>query len=283
MDIIELTMNNIDEYTDYITEDAAENIERTFYHGLIVIKEKIPIAGMLWEIKNSLSERDVVSNIDFLRIEAEEAAELLFGEYKKSISQDEVEISTFTLSDRLSEKEKKALKNAGFSVELVKDDIVKLNLSEIAKLEFFIGIQPSEFVKPLNRMTQREFSVTLQRFERMGIYGICEDLAFLPRSYFENDVSCYLEIKEKISGIFLIHRSPSGVLKVVNFTTDCKENAIWLPHMMWQTIAMARVIYPHHTEVWFTKNDHASKALYERLFPKVHVSSVYKGDRNEGK
>ena len=59
MDIVYLDQENVENYTEYLTRDEAENIGRTFHHGLVVTNDDDePVAAMIWKIRNTQSESE---------------------------------------------------------------------------------------------------------------------------------------------------------------------------------------------------------------------------------
>ena len=281
MYIVSLDEENIEVYEDYITPDVAENIGRTFYRGLIVDSEYGPLAGMVWEVKNMMGDDDNESNICFLRIDDDDARELLLDEYKILIEEDEVTRSNFSLPARSTQREIQALENAGFTVKFMEGDLIKCRLSEIKELKFIQKVVPSENIHELKTMTQRGFNSAARAFMSHGLYGICEDLSYLPRSYFENDISCYSEMDGEVNGIFLFHKNPSGGLMVVVMAAIGNDFGKILPQMIKYSVTCCEEYYPDDTEVWIDRHNYASLALSEKLFPRGFGIPVYIGSREE--
>ena len=130
-------------------------------------------------------------------------------------------------------------------------------------------------------MTQRGFNSALRQFLTKGKYGLCEDLAYLPRSYFENDISCYSEMDGDINGIFLFHKKPSGGLLVVIMAALGSDFGKILPQMIKFSVTSAMENYPGETEVLIDRHNYASLALSEKLFPRGFGLPVYVGSRQE--
>ena len=281
MYIVNLDEDNIEVYTDYFTPDIAENIGRTFYRGLIVDSEEGPLAGMIWEVRNMMKEEDNESNICFLKVDDDVAGELLFDEYKSLVEEDEVTKSNFSLPAKSTERETKALEDAGFTVKFMEGDLIKCRLSEILELKFIQKVTPSENIHALRTMTQRGFNSSVRNFMMNGLYGLCEDLPYLPRSYFENDISCYSEVDGEVNGILLFHKNPSGGLIVSVMAAIGKDYGKILPHMIRYSVTCCREYYPDDTEVWIDRHNYASLALSEKLFPRGFGIPVYIGSREE--
>ncbi len=63
MYIIELDDDNIFEYLDFVPADIADFMGRVFVYGILVMQDEIPTAGMIWELKNMMSEEPKESSI----------------------------------------------------------------------------------------------------------------------------------------------------------------------------------------------------------------------------
>ena len=281
MEIIRLTEDNIWDYEEYLTEDMADNLGRTYYSGLVVTDEDEPVAGMVWELLKSEDETTDENHIEFFQCKDESAAKLLFDEYDSITRSAGVKKSTFTLAAKPGKEEKDILKNAGFSVKLMEGDIITAKLSDVAENEFLKKITPDESVKPLRTATQRGFSLAMRRLTEAGHKGTCQDIAMLPRIFFENDVSCYAEDDGVISGLFLCHRRPSGMVEVMMMAAMGKNQVKKLPAMIKQAIQSGVELYDPDTKIIINRHNYASLALGEKLFPTGFGMPVYVGERTE--
>lgn len=283
MDIVYLDQENVENYTEYLTRDEAENIGRTFHHGLVVTNDDDePVAAMIWKIRNTQSESENESQIVFLKIDDEDAVDLLFENYVSSIEDDEVVKSTFSLPAKTSSKEKTVLLNEGFTVDLMEGDIIRSRLSEVADLPLFKKIKPGDNVMTIGNLANKEFYAGIRRFVLAGFHGLCEDLAYLSKSYFENDVSCYVEGPDgQISGFLLFHKTPSGALSVVIMAYMGNDYSKYLPQMMAKSLKCAMDIYSPDTEILIDRHNYSTLALAEKLFPSGFGIPIYEGEREE--
>ena len=281
MHIVDLNEENIDEYIDYIAPDVAENIGRFFFRGILCFDEDDLSGGMIWEVRNTMREEKNESNIVWLRIDSDEAGEFLFDNYSDLISRDDVEVSTISLPARGASKEKESLENAGFKVVFMEGDLIKTKLSEIAELDAFKKVKPGDSIRPLKDMTQRGFNAGVRPFMDKGLYGLCQDLPYLPRSYFENDISSYSENEGQVNGLFLFHKNPSGGLAIMVMAAIGNDYGKILPQMIKHSITRAIEIYSPDTEVWIDRHNYASLALSEKLFPRGFGIPVFIGTRQE--
>ena len=278
---INLDEDNIEMYMDYMTSDIGENIGRTFYKGIIIAEDDDPLAGMVWENRNMMLGADNESHIIWFRADNEEAADLLFQEYKESVVEDEIKKTSFALPAVASSNEKEILKKNGFTVKFMEGDLIKARLSEIAELPYIRKIKLSENIHALKTMTQRGFNTAIRQFMVRGKYGLCQDLAYLPRSYFENDISCYYENDGLVQGIFLFHKKPSGGLLVVVMAALGNDYGKILMHMIKFSVSTALENYSQEDEVHIDRHNYAALALSEKLLPREFGTPVYIGERQE--
>lgn len=281
MDIIELTTENIISFIEFIPVDIADYIGRLFYHGLIAVEEDEPVAAMVWELKNMLNEELKVSNIMWLRVDDEQAAYQMLDQYEESIMLDDVSRSTFSIAAKKDSPEQQVLKNAGFSVMLAEGDEISAELWQVDEVAVMQKTDIDENVVSLWSAGVNELSEALNMFEGMGRHGICEDLMYLPRSHFENDVSCFYKQKGTICGLFLVHLMPSGSMRIELMTATGKDPKMYILKMIKKALTTALDMYSLSTKIIIDRHNFSALALGERLFPYEIGIPVYQGSRNE--
>ena len=281
MNIIRLTEDNISDYEQFIPQDAAEHVGRTYYRGLVATEDGSPVGGMIWLLKNMRKEGAGESDILWLSMPDESAGDELFKEYDEMLISEGVIRSTFTLPAKEAKPLKGFLKSKGFSVKLMEGDTIVAKLSEVAEIPFIKKIQPTDDIMTLRTVTQRGFNIAIRRMAARGYYGLCEDIEYLPRMYFENDVSCYCEQEGIINGLFLCHKTASGRLLVEMMVAIGQDYVKTLPLLIARAYKSACEIYPPETEVVIDRHNYASLALGEKLFPRTFGIPVYVGSREE--
>ena len=283
MEIVYLDQDTVEYFTDYIGEDAAENIGRMYYNGFIVRKDDEPVAGIIWQLRNVVTGKEKESRIVFLRIDDDKAQDILFEYYESAIAREEVGKSTFVLPAASSAKEKAALENAGFTAGLMEGDIIKARLSDVAELALMEKTKISSDVLPISSLSQGDFAAAIRRFAQRGLYGLCEDLIYLPKTYFENEVSCYVGSSGGINGLMLLHKLPSGALSIIIMACIGEDYARILPKMMRRVLSSALERYSPDTEIMIDRHNYSVLALSEKLFPSGFGIPVYQGSRTEKK
>ena len=279
MEVVYLDYSNIDDYADYLTPDQAENISRVHYIGIVVTKDEEPVAGMIWKLRTIQEVKE--SHIVFLRIDDEAAEETLFGFYRNNIIENEVERSTFSLPALSSANEKAALRKEGFSVGLMEGDIIRSRLADVSEITLMKQIKPGSNIKALSELERRDFNSAIRRFVKIGMFGLCEDLLFLQKSYYENGVSCFAESEDDVGGLLLFHKTPSGALFVVFMGCFGENYGRILPQMMAKSLESALDFYEPETEICIDRHNYSTLALTEKLFPSSFGIPEYQGMRKE--
>ncbi len=157
MDILALDEDNKEMYKEFISEDVAENLDRNFFQGALVVEGQEPVAGLIWEYRKVMSEGEKESNIIWLRLDSPDASEMLFEYYKGVMDIEDVVLSTYALPALNFKEGKAALKAAGFAAELMEGNLIKTRLAEALALPFFKKVKLQDSVRPLSTITQRGF------------------------------------------------------------------------------------------------------------------------------
>ncbi len=282
MNIVELTTDNIVSFLQFIPEDIADHIGRIFHHGMIAVEGDTPLAGMAWELKNMLEDAPKESRILWLKAEDETAAAELFERYTEDIALDDVERSCYTIPAAPDSREKEILEAQGFTSELTEGDEISATLDQISEIPLMKKTKPDPSIKTLMSVNQAAFSATARRMAGKGHRGICEDLIYLPRMYFENDVSCFYEEDGQIRALLLFHRLPSGNLRVVLMAAIGKDANQLLVKLMKNALMEVEELYPPDTKIFIDRHNLATLALGEKLFPNEIGMPIYIGSRKEG-
>lgn len=277
-----LTKENVHDYIDFLSMDIAECIGREFTCGFVCIKEgeERPSAGIVWELKQGDDELDIKSHILFIRALDEESANVLMDEYTESALLAECGYSYYSLPNTLEGIEINALKKAGFSLEEKESSVISVSLSEVIKRLLKHGDGQYDNIKPLSQAEDRFFSSMIAKLEFEGNHGICDDLLFLPREFFDNDVSCYYEDDEEVYAIVLVHEKPSGKI-VLDLLHSHDEDPNTLIRIMKKTVMLAEAKYDPATEFLIDRYDKRSLLMCQKLFPKKTGEKVYEGMRKE--
>lgn len=282
MQIIGLTKEKVNDYVDFLTEDIADYIGREFICGFVCVKdgEDEPSAGIIWELGRGDDDLDTKSRILFIKALDEESMKVLLDEYTESAQLAECSGSYFSLPDTLSSVEIDALKKAGFSLEEKEGTVISIPLSKIVNTLIKDGYDRDENIKPLYEAEDRLFDSMIAGLGIDGYYGICEDLAFLPRDFFDNDISCYYEDDEEILAVLLAHKRPSGQIEI-DLLHGFDNDPNYVLNIMKQTVLLARDKYEPSTQFLIDRHDERAQVVSKKLFSNIKGDKVYVGSRVE--
>ena len=281
MKTVLLNNENITFYADDLTADLSERSLRPFSHGLVVEDNGAPVASLLWEQKNIMSKAPTESLIFHFHAGDESANELLFSEYKKHMIDEDVSRSVVRIHAKGSSDEKKALKKAGFRVSLGEDDIVTTKLSVLRAMPAFAKKKRLECIHPLMDMPDLRYNRTIREMLFKNLFGLCEDLAFLPRAFFDNEVSCYFEDNGEIRGVMLIHRSAGQNIRPELMTAWGADYTRIMPLLIAHSLDFAGEIYDPGDTVVIDRHNIQSLALIEKLLPQKIGHPIFVGERPE--
>ena len=282
MQIIGLSKENVNDYSDFLTKDIAEWIGRDFTCGFIVTKdeEETPSAGIVWELRRGEDELDTKSQILFIKAKDEESAKVLLEEYTATAVLVECSTSAFSLPAPLGSVEKSALEKAGFSLEEKESAVYNITLADIGMALLKNGSDTDDRIKPLSEAEDRFFGAMIAGLDIDGNRGICEDLPFLPRDFFDNEVSCYYEDDEEVYAVSLVHKRPSGKIELdLIYSQDNNQDN--LLNIMKQTVFYADEKYDPATKFVIDGRDERALEISKKLFPKAKGIKVFEGIRKE--
>ncbi|MCR5098520.1 MAG: hypothetical protein K6B14_06195 [Lachnospiraceae bacterium] len=128
-------------------------------------------------------------------------------------------------------------------------------------------------------MSAKQYNDTIRKMLFMNKFGLCEDIAFLPRSYFDGEVSCYCEVSNEIVGVFLVHRTPGGEIKpelLTGWSDDIKK---YIPVLSTHSLLFAVEMYDARDMDILDRHNIQSLALVEKFFPDKIGVPVFIGKR----
>ena len=283
MKIIEISEENLDMYTDYFGDDMAENLTRMFYRGIAVVEDDstYPGAALVFRFVNLEDSAPNEAVIVWMRVEDVDAGAALMEAYKEKIQEKEVVRSTFTIPIAQGKLLKNFLKANGFTVRLYEGDDLISCVEEMTKLPVLDMKIPMEGVYPLSNMLMRDFRKEMTRCVEANRKGTCEDLSYLPMSYFEQNISSYVMKNDEVMGMQLYHKSPSGSLEIKLLIAWTKDFRLVFPQLFKQTLTSAVELYPMDTPVILNRHNEASLLLAEKMFPRGFGRPIYRGERAE--
>lgn len=223
--------------------------------------------------------RDHESELQWIyAIDSSCIAPLLEGYHKEALNED-VKRTVFE-STTLGEEEAAAFETDGFSTKSVESRDIEVTIEECRNLSITKKDAPL-YVQSLLFLDYQEFYQGLMnilfRYDDLGQ----EDLAYLPKEWYEQSVSCFTKTDGKVTGFLLVHACPSGVLIPVLYFAVGADFRINLIEMMRFSINRAADIYPGDTVIRIHRRNQETRALSEKLFPNKKGAPAVAGERAE--
>ena len=283
MKIIDLNEDNIREYASEIGEEVAENISREYFRGVVGVSEdgEEMAAGIIWQYKNLKEQKDTESVIEWIRVRDAEAAGALFDAYSERVAKEKTTRTHVVIPVKGSSQEMQALQDAGFKVRLTEGDNIVVSLSELSGLAVMKSRKVPDYIHPLNTLVLRRFRRGVEQCISLGQTGLCEDLEFLPMTWFDPDISFYAEKEGKFCGFLLFHVMPSGMISIQLMTGIGKDYQQTILGMIRKFIITMEENYPPDTKILMNRRNQASLQLAEKLLPRGFGIPVYAGGREE--
>ena len=280
METFEITEDNLDTFSDLLGEDLSDDIKRLYFRGIgVTDDEGNPLGALVCELQNADSEEERGSKICFLSSGSKEVFNEIDRLYKRhTVEMEEVLQSEYELTDEI---EVGALREAGFSSKQTESETIILSLKDLASHKLARGKKPPDHVKSLGTLSILQYRDTIKQIIFMGHTGILEDIAYLPMHWFDVGISSCVMSGDRALGLFLIRRTPSGVLIPVFYSAYGAESKVNLLYMLQYTIREAIGTYPPETPVMVMRRNSFIRALTDRLLPDHAGAEVYYGTRKE--
>ncbi len=281
MDIRKITDENIEEYADIFEPDAITDIKREFYRGIALHEagNDSANAAIIWELKNTEEDIDTEAELEYLYLGDASSGDKLFDAYKDEIAGDNVRKSYFEFENPEADVEKVTGK-AGFDPKSKESRDIVVTVEELASLSF-VKKQTVPYITAISELMVRQYRKGITNCLFHGRKGLLEDLAFLPMSYFDQDVSSCVQTDGKANGFLLVHKTSKDELIVdllFAMEPDAKINLI---HMLRYSINAAAEKYPPDTKVYLRRHNEMTVNIIKKLFPNKQGTTVLAGERGE--
>ena len=276
MNVIEINKNNAEEYSGALGPDLTSDMERYFYYAHAAVDDDGKVCGVLvYELTNADNEDDTESSIVQFNYDNDEVRSQLWSEYEKSVKNNDIVITHYETGDADLAG---FYESAGFSK----------NSGESSKLSFTVGDLSSLPVNlsaklPSNIINNQDISViqyrnAVKNFLVKGAKGSVTDLAYLKIGWFERDISACAVSDDKVDGMFLIRKTPSGELHPVLYAAFGPEFMKNLGAMLVFTAKKAIELYPPDTVIRIKRHNKQVAALCAKMLSGRKGEPAFSGE-----
>ena len=202
----------------------------------------------------------------------------LQDEYSKAASEADVGESFFETSESEAAS---YFEKIGFSNTSEESRELCITVADLEKLPLNRKTKFPDYIKSLSDISVIQYRNFVKKTIIKGNKGALEDLAYLPLNWFERDVSSCSVSDDKIDGVMMIRKTPSGVLRPMLYTAfgpEFKKNLLLL---LTKTISSAIEIYPPETRIVIYRRDKSVLMLTHKLLTGFKGEEVFTGIRGE--
>ena len=277
MEIIELNADNLSDFEDIIDKDVSESIGREFYRGIVAVEEgNSPSGAMIWEYKNLEEDTDTGAEIVFIRSENGETINKLLSVFDEQASSEDVVRSYFE-TEGLHDEVKDGFSADGFKVTEGESRDLIVSVSDIKSIAGNKKIPPKTV--GLSELMELQFMQGVTNCLFHGKKGMVEDLEYIEKDWFDENCSSATITDGKVSGLFLIHRFPSGDLMPMLLTAIGPDANRDLLNMIRFSAQRAVVKYPGDTKIILRRHNDLVRAITQKLFGNLSGRNVICGSR----
>lgn len=281
MEVSNITDENIEEYSDLIIADIAENIGRKYFRAKAVTDGDDEVVGvMVWEYKNIGDDKDAEAELSWISLNNIESGRELINAFRKDAVEEAVAKTYFEKKDP-EDGLPDILSKLKFKTAKQESRDIYITVGELAENKVAAKKAPS-YIKSLSEVSYREFRQGIIGCLYNGKKGMVEDLSTLSMDWYEPGISCVVKTDDELTGFLLVHKLPSGGLMPLLFYASGPNFRVDLLDMMCYAIRKAASDYPAETKVLIRRHNNAVHALSDKLFPGIKGEEVLFGERPEG-
>ena len=280
MTIRNITEENVLDYAEIIPPECVYDIGREYTGGFAGEDDetKETVAIILWELKN-VEDEDVPTEAElqwFYASSVDTGKEIL-SVFDQSIKKNGVKRTFFEMPE-LSDDEKEALTDAGFSIIRAESMSIFVTVEDMVKLKLPM-INLLNNVKSLSEITARQFKSGIMNCIYHKRYGLLDDLPFLPMSRYDPDISSCVIMDGRVAGFLLVHETQSGAFRPELLFAVEPDSRIHMLNMMSFSINMAAQTISESGIVQIKRYNMSALKLATKLFPGKKGDMVMRGER----
>ncbi len=283
LDIETILEYNMEKYGPFLGEDMIQDVHREFYRAYGASDgEENAVGVMVYEICDADNEEeDTKSRIRLLTSENDEALDLLQEMYREEgVYGEDIRESSYWLEE---EKCAFSCERAGFSKERKESETVITTLAKASEIPFVVKLKKfPPYIRSIDSLSPEMFHQAVKDALFSGRKGLLEDLGYLEKEWFENTVSACTITDDKVSGLFLIRVTKSGIIEPVLLVASGPDSRQNLALMIAYAVKKGIERYPQTSQIRINRARKEITALVDKLFPGIKGNEAFFGIRKEG-
>ena len=279
MEVVEIASDNVEEFMDFIDDDTADDMSRVFYRGIgVVDDDDNPKGALIFELVDSDSDADTKSDIKLFNAGEDDVISQLQSGYKEAVYEEDVTESFYETGD-VSFAD--ALSGLGFSKNEIESQKICFPVSQLDKLPLKMDTKIPEYICSIKELSVLQYRTGIKNFIFNGVKGAVQDLAYLPLSWFEREVSACSVTDNKVDGMLLVRRTPSGELHAIMYAAFGPDYVKTLAYLLIYATKKAKELYPPDTKIVINRHNGNVTKMAQRLAPGFKGEDVFSGKRSE--
>ena len=282
MQNILITEENLEEYKDYLGADMAENVGREFIRALALRDEKSGEihSALMWEIENKeLESRDTQSKIYMLKYTDRIFGKKILDAYTELVRQEKALRSIIELKSSETETAV-CLMECGFDLREASSEDITVPLKNILKIPLLQKDTPDTMI-PVKELSHKQFEEGIRSSIANGRRSLIEDILYIPKRWFEQELSCCILSGKEVSDMLLIHKSPSGMLIPQLIFGSGPNASVNMLNLICHSLKTASEKYPPETPVKLRLDPRILSWVKEKLLIEITGDYIFFGERKE--
>lgn len=264
MNIITLNKENITAYQSMLIPDVADNIGRADWYGIAEEQGR----GTLVFRCNSVKGK---GEMFFFTASDAKTADALLTEYEDRLCNAGITGSELELPLTLGSIEQEALDRKGYRLSTGESRILRTTVAYLAALPVAARGELPQTIGSTGALSIRQFQQAIRKKQKADI---SEEVQIHSPAWFDQVLSCYVQIKGKICGCLLIHRMPSGAYHPELFRITEPASTNDLLNMIRYVIFRAQEQLSGDTPIVISRLSERTRALTDKLLPGLQGDTI---------
>ena len=272
---VEITSENAGEYVSLIGNELCSSMERVYFRGIASMENDALAGVLIYELIHTESVETTEGRIRFLHGDTK-ALSFLLTEYEKRAREEGASISYFeTVDEGLAQ----ILRDNGFEVIEASDGILHITVGDLKELSVLLALEKNSTIRSIRDITSFQFHDMTKACCLKGNLELLDDLPYLPKSWYDQDVSVCSLKQPEVNGLFLVRKTEDNELHpmlLIAFGTMSNKNLI-------QMLAFSRKVamdkYPDDMPLVINCQNSYTRALTDKLFPSCSNRRIYQAKR----
>ena len=237
---------------------------------MITDEDLLPLGYGIWEYRHMEDKEPKEAQIEDFCAEDGETAFVLLSSIAEFIKKEGAVKIVFRLPARDRKNCKGCFERAGYTVSVEDSEWLRLKIKDFLSLPF-VSKGKGEGIKALNRVNLRSFRQEIVRFVLDVKRDALSEVRYLPFTWYDIEISCLSESVSGADGFFLVHETPSGILRAEIMDTADRNAGLLAGMISFFAVSLRSA---RDRSMHLILSDYVSRAITE-LFGTQRFAGVY--------